>query len=195
MPRQASAIVTLILIKRQTVVAMQAAIAAKQSVDALMSGERAWLAAEIDPLPEDVPAGLNYRMACRVKNVGKTPAFITESGRLHEIVESSANLAELPTYKKGAIDTWGDRGLVLPPEGNLSMVVGYLFGDAETLGVYRGDRTLWVHGLVKYGDVYSVDRTPHEFRYCFRYYPRLGGKDPATVGFVPEGPAQYSKTT
>jgi hypothetical protein len=151
------------------------------------NSERAWMVAEMEPLPDDPPER-TWRMVCHIRTLGKTPARMRAKGQRKVIEDKSHILPEVPPpYDK--IERWDD-GAILAPDGGI-LTFFYLFAD-ETTSVYVGDRVLWIHGFVEYEDTFG---RPHETRYCFRYYPRLGGKDLATVGFYPDGPRSYNKAT
>jgi hypothetical protein len=151
--------------------------------------ERAWMIADMDPLPDDSPRrDQPYRMVCRIKNMGRTPARLFAKGERRDLQEKTyIPPGKLPEYEN--MMCWRD-GAILPPGGEMVIIL-YLLSD-EIGPVYAGDRSLWIHGFANYRDVFN---RPHETRYCFHYRPGLGGKDPATVGFYPDGPAAYNKAT
>jgi len=173
--------------ERQTQATEENAKAAKQSADAFMIGERAWMVAEMEPLPDNRPE-VTYRMVCRVKNMGKTPAHLTAKGEQSDVGDRSFRPPDDPPIY-GSLIRWENEA-ILPPGAGMDTLL-YLTAN-QALPVYIGEKSLWVHGFVEYKDSFG---NPHETRYCFRYYPRLGGKDVATVGFFPDGPAAYNKAT
>lgn len=152
---------------------------------AVQNAQRAWMVAKMEDLPPEYVPDQTLRMACHIKNMGKTPARLTEKGERRDL---GGTLPETPRAYDNIV-RW-EKGVILPP--NSEIVVILYLSAGETLQVYKGEQALWVHGFIEYKDVFGKR---HRTRYCFRYYPGLRAKDPATVGFYPEGPVAYSEAT
>jgi hypothetical protein len=172
----------------QAKAAKVSAIAAKLGAEAQINAERAWMVAKMEDLPSEFVPDQTLRVVCHVRNMGKTPALLCAKGERKELQDSKYSLPDRPPTYENLI-RW-DSGAILPPQSEI-VVFFYLFSN-ETSFVYNGERALWIHGFIEYRDAFDK---PHETRYCFRYFPRLGGKDTATVGFYPDGPAIYNRAT
>jgi hypothetical protein len=165
-----------------------------QQTVAAKNSERPWMVAQMENLPEltenNLPgqAASVLRMACHIKNMGRTPAILYSKAERKEVADKLYELpSQPPAYEN--IVKW-QKGALLPPGAEI-VVIFYLYQD-ETRPVYDGNKTLWIHGFIEYKDAFGYS---HVAQYCFKYYPRLGGKDPATVGFYPDGPPKYNEAT
>ena len=160
----------------------------RRSVDSVLSTERARIVADMEPLPnfENFTPNAAVRMACHLKNVGRTPAWVMAKGETRTIIEVSELL---PVNYPTTFDTFNrwENGLFMPAGASL-IVVFYLYVGSHPID--GGDKALWIYGCVEYRDVFAA---VHVMRYCFRYIPQLGGKDPATCGFYLDGPATYNQ--
>jgi len=63
--------------------------AIRQQSDAIMNAERAWMVAQMENLPEPYQPEQAVRMACHIKNMGRTAAFLVSKGERKEIVEKA----------------------------------------------------------------------------------------------------------
>jgi len=197
------AVKTLFAIKRQADIMEehrekleQLASAAGKNADAallnarsVILSERARLIAEMEPLPKEYQEGSALRVVCRLTNVGRTPLWITVKGEQKDILER--NEFPPPTYpifREGKVTRFQGKGAILAPKGSLIVLFYLLIGEPRP--VYCGDKSLWIYGFVEYRDTFDA---LHEMRYCFCYFPQLGGSDPATSGFYMEGPPVYNQ--
>jgi len=156
---------------------------------AVQLSERAWMIAQMEIPPDEYKTDQILRLACHIKNMGRTVAFLTAKGEQKEISDKSYSLPNPPLNYANTI-RWPEKAFAFPPTADI-VIFHYLFQD-ETKPVYNGDKVLWIHGFIEYADVFGHS---HETRYCFRYHPGLGGKDSVTVGFYPDGPDAYNKAT
>lgn len=149
--------------------------------------ERALFVAEMER-PPGYEEGKMLRLACHMKNMGETSAWVSAKGQSKRLLDKSVVLPTKPIYDEE--ENWSSKGLLLPPNGTIYPIFYLVPGDARH--VYNGDKTLWIYRYIKYRDIF---RRRHETRYCFRYYPQIGGEDPATCGFYPDGPPDYNEAT
>jgi hypothetical protein len=164
--------------------------AARLNAQAVINSERPWMVAYMEELPQvtdQSQANLTIRMACHVKNIGRTPAILFCKGDRREILEKEKRPTIPPVYENKVV--W-ERGSMMPPKAEI-LIVSYL-EPSEREEVYTGKRVLWFYGAIRYKDAFGKF---HWTKYCFRYTPQLGGKDPVTAGFYPDGPPEYNEAT
>lgn len=158
-------------------------------VKALKDGERAWMVAQMENLPEEIVPRNVLRLACHIKNLGRSPALLTVKGESCR-VEAAEYTLPLPLQSYENTTEWKEGGATIPPNGEI-VVASYLTADKTAL-VYDGGKVLWVYGFVEYRDAF---KRHHRTRYCFRYSPRKGGEDAFSMGFYPDGPPEYTECT
>jgi len=162
---------TLTAIKRQTEIGVRI--------------ERPWIMACIEQtMNKQVIGGREVLLnRCSIKNVGKTPAWITSWITKARDLETDILETE-PNYG----DTKGSIPQVLPPGDSFDSVLPWL---PERLDEAHRDRLfLYIFGFVSYTDGFG---DPHETRFCFRYYPPF--RDNKAQGFHVAGPPACNRQT
>jgi len=183
-----AALRSLKILQLQTRAAMKAATAANTSAHAVIDGDRAWMIAQMGGMPPFDPKKTDviYRLVCRVQNIGKTPGFLTQSAQGHRLTADKETLPDTPAFDNPFL--YAGRGQIVPTNTNATLV--FYLTPEQTKAVHAGKLMLWVYGLVEYADIY---RRSHYTYYCFRY--SMESIDPATYGFVPDGPPKYNEYT
>jgi hypothetical protein len=176
------------------------AVAAKASADALIAGERAWLAViRMDP-PPDLASPILARevipqwLVAHVVNCGRTVA------RLHSPIdvnfESFPNVASLPEqphyvplrqYRAADLPEYGR--ILVPNESLEVRVPLQLLEPGEVEAVRAGARFLCAYASIRYCDFTGGER---DFRFCYEYVPEQGNQP---AGFRLGGPKEYNKQT
>jgi hypothetical protein len=182
------------LMNRQNTIAISSARAAKEAADAalkqanhVVAAERAWMVAAMNPLAKTRTRASLYRIAPRLRNRGKTPAFILETAGGAVVLASGDPLPDI--IPPLAVEKWEEPGIPLAPEAEFGGEIIQPFSDEGA--VLKGDVVLWVFGYVKYRDALVKDI--RESRYCFRWEgPDLGHPEGQ---FVIDGPPGYNKAT
>jgi hypothetical protein len=163
---------TLLVVAKQTVETAKsttagqiAAEAAKDSANALIDSERAWLLIEIDPLTDggqDIPfigqgtsetgqPRTRFYSDIKLINGGRSPCWITDARLKFEIVDS---LPEVPDFASQQTE----EGWVGTPFGTEGKPFRYTW--MPSFGGRESDATMTVvYGVVKYRDIFGQDRT------------------------------------
>ena len=164
-----------------------AALASRQSTDALMNGDRAWISVipaieapdlhpvweQGDPLPATNP--FHHGFPVVIRNVGKTPARVEKVYIQARVLlqQRPDVLPDDPAY----IDALKEQSFLLVPNEEtpvltlLSKAQGILT-KAVTSAICAQILFLYGYGLVKYKDVYG---TEHETRFGYVYHFPQGG--------------------
>ena len=175
-------------------------LAIKQQATAQMTAERAWLV--IGPAARDYVPRENEepRFKWSIRNCGNTPAQITETSCMYEIVErvSLLNLPGQPDYPVAIVL----KGLLLPPGDSIGHTANLIEPprssaverfDKSTINILKMNMfTLRAYGYVRYIDAFGKNR---ESRFCQYYiWPEEGVPNP---GFRPllDAPPAYTKCT
>lgn len=176
-------------LKAAEVVANSGNISAKAallSAQAVIKAERAWMVGWPDHSTE-VDRGITYK--CLIKNVGKTPARITEVSLAIRKVASVPKMNPEPTFEKNEKTPFNM--IVVAPE---DFIPGSISLDPELTGVEHDKLEIralivYAYGLVKYLDAFNGER---ETRFCHCY--AITG---TTKGFRPflEAPRAYHEAT
>jgi hypothetical protein len=188
------AICTLIVIQRQTKATETAAKAAKDSADALINSERAWILVNIGKLPPFKPDPNQLQILWifpTIKNYGKTVARIKRVAGIVKLIPEGKGLPVVPEYIPGqGFDEQID--IVLPPEVPIQPRLSV--GGDELIEVQNGKLSLFVHGFIEYFD--GVSEKQRRSAYCFGYIIQ-GGYSPAETGFYPylAAPRAYTECT
>jgi hypothetical protein len=170
--------------KRQAKAAEDAANAALKQASHIETSERAWMSAVMENPPETHRPGSALRLACHIKNMGKTPAFLLEKGEDRQVLKVGVELPHAPPqYVVGT--KWKGIGVMFPPTAEIAVALDLSVSEART--VYEGTHAIWFYGFLKYRDAFKKDRI---IRYCFRYsLPEAGS---VSSGFYPDGPDGYN---
>jgi hypothetical protein len=176
------------------IVALIQAMVAKQSANAAISAERAWLIPTMqqDPLPlVGQIDSLEMKVAniiCTVKNYGKTPCWITYGTTKRHLVKNGESLPEQPNYGEGT-DQEHTGEIVLPPGQFVQHVFRVL--PSEIVAVRRKEFTLYVYGCIRYRDAFERSR---KIKFCYVYQVPLG-LDLRPEAFYTGGPKAYHGST
>jgi len=185
-------IATLFVIGWQSIEAANAAKAAQLSAQFAIDSERAWMIAKMDkPIIPLERERWFFATIPKLTNKGKTPAFIVEIGNAIAVLARNERLPAIPSgYEERNIFRSEGRGISIPPEGEAGKGIVHEIEDPTPF--HKGDSILWVHGYVKYRDVFVEEI--RETRYCFRCVPSLiiGMNDHS---FVIDGPPAYNRAT
>lgn len=166
---------TLRAINRQVVANEKSANAAKTNSEALVSSERAWMIGspnmrELDSYPE---FGGKLLYVCNLKNAGRTPARILQTGLAFRTANSVGDIPKTPIYKKeGEVSSFNK--LLLLPEDSFASTTIAMVTREEYLAVKDPEKRLmlYAYGFVKYLDVFDKS---HET--CFCHYYHVPGAD------------------
>jgi hypothetical protein len=192
-------ICTLLAIIWQSSQTQKAAEAARSNAQFLIDSERAWMIGtpdmkKLDPLPEP---GAKFIYKCVLRNVGKTPAKMIQTGLAFKKVNSVGDIPQTPIYEKTQMQSI-NKFLVIPegscsaPHDTYSISVDSEITSDEFVAVKKGTGgILYAYGFVKYLD--SFDRE-HETHFC-HYYHVPGPYDIAKEGFhvFIDAPSEYNK--
>jgi hypothetical protein len=171
--------------------------------------ERAWLTVlpgiwspELYPKikPEARPDG-DYRPAIHLfpaimRNIGRTPARLTETGFRYVLLTSLADLPIKPTYKN--ISRENGHLLFSDEEqwAHIRLTDGSdegLLSEEQVMGIRNGSIFLYAYGFVAYRDAY--DRR-HRTRFGFVYnFPKGLSGNIEKPGFKRAGPKSYNEAT
>jgi hypothetical protein len=153
----------------------------------MVSTERPWMVALMEAPPKEYVVGGVLRLACHIKNSGKTPAFLLAKGDDSSILQKGAALPETPPiYAKRA--GWGGSGVMLPQGSEIA--VWHDLSISDTREIYEGTKIAWFYGSIEYRDAFEK---LHETRYCFRFTPPKEAGN--LYGFEPDGPDAYNRVT
>jgi hypothetical protein len=171
--------------------------AIEKQADAMMDADCALFLVEWEGMihlnPEAPNGTLSHAIRWNVKNIGKSPGFITRAFSRFVIVKNLKELPAEPNYAMPVSDKFGynsepilvggspHRGYYAPLESSLS------YQQIET--EYKaGEYLLYAYGFIKYSDVYGRE---HESRFGVvwkRNMHLLGG-----WGFEIDGPKTYNR--
>jgi hypothetical protein len=157
--------------------------------------ERAWMigSPNMEKLgsPPDGRANLLY--VCNLKNTGRTPARILQSGLAFRKAKSVDDIPRTPSYREDEIFSF-EKVLIVPQDSFASTTMCEVTTE-EILAVKGSERrfVLYAYGFVKYLDVFGKLR---ETCFCHYYY-MPESYEPPIEGFrlCVEAPAAYNKAT
>lgn len=182
---------TLYYLIRQTKATRIAADAALLNARAVMDSERAWMIAGITKIPTSSQEA-NPLMLVPIQriNKGKTPAFIMEMGSRIEVVGPDEILPSVPSgYRVNNIAKWDGIGAPLAPNGE----IGQNLVDAvpELSQVLAKQKVLWVHGYIRYHDIFLIE--VRETYFCFQWNLQTRGEE--GTQWAVDGPEAYNRAT
>jgi hypothetical protein len=145
--------------------------------------ERAWILPDIGGL-EGTKASDVFQVKCKIRNTGRTPAWITSMGACAYFVKDEKDLPKTPNYTRAG--PFAGKGTLLSPDAFTETGVPVTQQQAEQ--VRRGEMTLYFSGFVQYRDIFGEK---HETRYCYQLKPShdLTG---APSEFYVGGPDRYN---
>ncbi len=178
----------------------KAANAAKESADALINKDRAWVLVEVGGLPSLVPKPASgpwnpVRFEFRYGNCGSTPAWITEHAARFVRIRSYDELPAIPDYSATTVlktvqipvlpdkQTPWDSAFVEPNQGAMT--------PDEVVTVTGNTHFLFAFGYIKYRDVFG--REERITQWSSRLHMPTG-EDPSHQ-FRVEGPPGYNRNT
>jgi len=180
---------------RQADIADLAAKAAKQSADAIISSERAWIAvrakhnmktsSRATALTGDPVEGVD----CIIQNCGKTPARLTGIGMRHEIVKKGTELSGKPNHEN-MIKPMGE--MLLAPGDSASRSVLVMDREIRALGNTPG--YLYVYGIVHYLDAFNAKRYTG-FCWSCEFPSGYDSESVSEMVFRRDGPPGYNNAT
>ncbi len=141
------------------------AAAAKANAEAVVNSERAWLLP--NEFLDDLTLPAARDLAVKIRNFGRTPAFVTEwvCGAL--ISETEDVLARLNFSSPNLSSS----GIPFTPGRQENFWVNWEPGDLEQVGeVLASRKHLYIYGVVRYRDIVSGDT--RESNFCFHYFRR-----------------------
>lgn len=178
-------------VKEQTPSFKQAAEAALKNANAVIDAERAWIVPDMETPPPFVSDTI-HRIACKLRNAGKTPARIVEVAERAFVASEACPLPESPEYRPRDIHRSPLKGgAVMAPNAIMPRFVYVEPGDMRR--VERGELILHVYGYVIYRDV--ISHQEHRTDYGFYLNIPMGGTDPATRVFFMSDLPGYNDAT
>lgn len=147
--------------------AAAAANLAKQNMEL---SERAWVGATHSEKSRLVP-NHDATFVITIKNVGRTPAFVTHSSAGRALVP--AKLRFRPSFALTSLPKGGIASrVVLEPQMEITVKPPPLrrVPNAEIHAIKQGTLVLYVFGRVRYSDIFGGN---HTTRYCVRLMPDL----------------------
>jgi len=146
--------------------------ATRQSVEMLMSKERARLRVDIAPFELKKEFGV-YRVNFTVSNPGPTAAFIVETGCVTYYLPPSLIASE--NAGSAAIFPLSTLPSVISPNSPPIQQYAFLFITDEWLipEIKKGTFFVGMRGFIKYRDVFDRDRETR-FRYVWKYLTMYG---------------------
>jgi hypothetical protein len=153
----------------QAKIAEDAARAAQRSANALTNSERAWLIGKPNMQKFEGPPepGQVLLYVCNIKNIGRTPARILESGLALRKAKSLDDIPQIPDYRNEEVRSFNEI-VIIPRDSFASTTVGQVWkGDYLAIKPSAKGLILYACGFVKYLDIFN-DR--HETHFCHYYY-------------------------
>jgi hypothetical protein len=150
-------------------------------------GERAWLVSNIGSIEETKVKG-TFQVICKIKNNGRTPAWVTAAGSVGLIRNSEKELPKTPPYTH--MGPFSRAGSVLPPTGWLPQ--GFPLTNEQLREVVKGKQTIFLTGFVTYRDIYKIE---HRTTYCYQLKPAQDLTIPNPLDFFIAGPPDYNDAT
>jgi hypothetical protein len=169
----------------------------RDQASAAKNSERAWMIGSpnmqrllLDTPPEP-SAQLLY--VCNLKNTGRTPARILQTGLAFRKAKSFSDIPQTPSYEKK--ETFSFTKVLIVPQDSFASTTVSQVTKAEYLAVSdSGERLiLYAYGFVKYLDVFGKPRET-----CFCHYYHVPTPYEAQIeGFrlCVEAPPAYNKAT
>jgi hypothetical protein len=160
------------------------------------SAERAWLkpAPRFNKLDQPPPNGAaTILYVCSLKNTGRTPARIVQTGLAFRRIDKLEHLPKEPTYLEQEILDAGRSLLVPGDEFAVSTLAQQPMTTAEYVTLRNRQVFMYSYGFVKYLDVFGKSR---EFRFVHYYHVPVPG-EPQVEGFqrLVSAPSEYNKAT
>ncbi|MHB2008816.1 MAG: hypothetical protein ACYCOX_12290 [Acidobacteriaceae bacterium] len=173
--------------KRQAEAAQDAANAALKQASHIVTSERAWIIANVDTVSSTVEADVRSRIFPKIRNVGKTPAFLLEKSESSQTLDRGISLPDEPIYP--APEQFEGNGVPLAPNGELPIFLRGFEFDITPSNMLLYDKMVLVWGYVKYRDAFGSER---ETRYCYSYEISSTWK---MIALYLVGPTAYNRTT
>jgi hypothetical protein len=173
----------------------KAADAARDSADALMNGERAWIL--VDGIRDFPSFQSNQRELVDIipvcTNYGKTVGTITRFWYTWSVLPLLDTLPDRPDYAdRHGITSDQSTRVTLPPHTPFEPLSRLSATNNNFEHIYKNEFRLWIYGFIEYLDAF--DRPPHVTRFCLLYVPFMAGT-PYKPGFYVAGPTAYHEST
>jgi hypothetical protein len=181
------AFIGLVVLICQTVISRTAANAAKiaaeaglKQSEAIVTGDRAWIVADIGEIPDTFVPNLNALEVLDVRplirNSGRTPGWIKRAFIRYYLIAQGSTLPPDPDYQ-GALSRQKVH-VIVPPNATIQPL-HVPIPLSEFVAIRQGDPILYIYGFVDYIDFTQQER---QTRFCFEYHvPR--GFDSQIRGF------------
>jgi hypothetical protein len=147
--------------------------------------ERAWVVSDIGSL-EPTTRNDKVQVICKIRNNGRTPAWITAMGSCGKLVRSESDLPENPPFTDAGPFT--PKGSVLSPNAFTETGIPITAQQLQTL--VRGEVILYFMGYVKYRDAFNQK---HETQYCYQLKPSHDLTSTAPLEFYVGGPDRFNR--
>jgi hypothetical protein len=165
------------------------------------TAERAWLSVtpQFNNMTEAPPEGAaTVLYVCSLRNTGRTPARIIETGLAIRRTDNLENLPGEPVYAPQEILNAGSSLLVPGDEFALTTLLQPPMTTAEWQSLRNRQTFLYAYGFVIYLDVFRsrIFRRRREFRFCHHYHVPVPG-EPQVEGFqrLVGAPPAYNRAT
>jgi len=152
---------------------------------AMKIAERAWVVSDIGSLEPTMQSD-KVQVVCKMRNNGRTPAWITAMGSCGKLVKSKDELPEHPPFTDAGPFT--EKGSVLSP--NAFTETGIPITAQQLQTIVRSDVILYFIGYVKYRDAFNQN---HETRYCYQLKPSHDLTSTAPLEFYVGGPDRFNR--
>jgi hypothetical protein len=132
------------------------------------SSERAWMIGSPNMQKFDSPPESGSQLfmyVCNLKNTGRTPARILETGLALRTSKSLGNIPQTPSYKAEEMSSLNK--ILLVPKDSFGRTTASQITSEEYIAVKNREMILYAYGFVKYLDVFGK---PRETRFCHYYY-------------------------
>ena len=180
--------------QRQTAATETAANAARDSTQALLNSERAWILADTGEIPDNFEPNPNsveiLDVRPIVRNTGRTPGWITRGFIRYYLVPGGSQLPPEPDYRGNLAEV--PVNIILAPNGNIQPL-HVRIPLSIFVNVRQGNQRLYVYGFVDYTDFANQTR---QSRFCLEYHVPHGF-DPQIRGFymAVDVPIAYTRCT
>ena len=165
-----------------------------RQVKKMRSLERAWIVGSPQVRKFDVPPGPGERLiySFTLKNVGRTPARILETGFAVRKVESLALIPMEPKYA-GTEERSFHGAMLVPNDSIVITATGGEITPDEYTALKNQKLVMYAYGYVKYRDVFERYRETRFCHYC--RFPGTGDPLQEGIQLCVEAPKAYNRAT
>jgi hypothetical protein len=162
------------IMRSQAVATEMAANAAKESAEALLASERAWILVEIGESEVPKDASLTVWVTPMVTNRGKTPGKMIRTSIRSKFIPNPGFLSQQPDYANPV-----DAYFTLAPTVAIRPMKTTMPAQ-EVFNSNEGKGSLYIFGYMDYLDIGGTER---KTRFAFRFYAPLLEGDVGPPGF------------